>query len=261
MNAHRSDLDAARLAAGVAPPWRSPVVLDEIDSTNRTAVAAARAGEPEGLVVIADRQTAGRGRLGRRWLSPAGAGIAVSVVLRPSVPDDRLGWLPLLAGLSVQAAVARCTGLPLALKWPNDVYGSRGKLAGLLSERVAGGAVVVGVGLNVHDLAGLPEGATSVAAEGVDGDRTALLLAVLDELGTRYGAWVASGGAPEAVRPDYRAVCRTIGAAVRVELPGGGVVVGDAVDVDGLGRLVVLDGSGQPHHLASGDVVHVRPAG
>ena len=165
------------------------------------------------------------------------------------------------------AAVAERTGLDVGVKWPNDVVlddaaGLR-KLAGLLAESTGEGAVVVGVGLNVSTRRDeLPRAdATSLALEGGEPvDRATLLLAVLRELERRYLAWTAAGGAGEAVLPEYRRACRTVGARVRVELPGDAVLTGTATGVDGAGRLLVQTADGT-HAVGAGDVVHVRAQG
>ena len=145
---------------GAPPPagWRQLRRVATTGSTNADLVALAAAGEPAGLVLVADEQTAGRGRLGRGWTAPPGSGLTFSVLLRPHRAAAHLGWLPLLTGLAVVEAVRSVTGVPAELKWPNDVVvrgdGGEGKLAGILAERLGGpgagaGAVVVGVGLNV----------------------------------------------------------------------------------------------------------------
>ncbi len=205
----------------------------EVDSTNRIAAELARAGAPDGLVVGADHQTAGRGRRGRTWESRPGGSLLVSVVLRPVPP-----LVTLAAGVAAAEACA-AVGVPARLKWPNDVMGDGGKLGGILSELV-GDAVVVGLGLN---LAWAPPGAACLGA-GVDPD---VLL----------GAWLAALDgldAPGDVLARYRRLCSTLGRQVRVEMPGG-ATEGVAEDVDEAGRLVV---DGRP--MSAGDVVHLRPA-
>ena len=265
----RPPLDRAALVA--AGGWRFEVV-EQSASTNADVAARFRAGEPAGLALAAEHQTAGRGRLDRSWVTPARSSLTVSFLLVPDgVPVGRWPWLPLLAGDAVASAVRRCaSGLAadVALKWPNDVlcsdrWGDR-KLAGVLLERVeAGGraAAVVGVGLNASQVAReLPVGtATSLALEGIgEPDRTGLLVAVGDELATRVGAWAAADGEPETVRSSYLQLCRTLGRRVRVELPGQGALEGRAVDVDADGRLV-LETAGGERRIGAGDVVHVRP--
>lgn len=264
--------DAAALrAALVAPagPWAHVDVVDRVGSTNAELLAAAARGAPDGAVLVAERQEAGRGRLGREWVTVPGAGIAVSVLLRPAeVSPDRFGWLPLLAGLAVHGAVRAMVPARICLKWPNDllVGDAHRKAAGILAEASSGPdgtAVVLGIGVNVSGSPGDVPGATSLAAEaGVAIDRAALLVALLTGLGERVSAWRAAGGDPEAdrLRSDYRAVCGSLGAEVRVELPGGMTATGMAEDVDDDGRLLLLGADGHRRAIAAGDVVHLRPA-
>lgn len=261
-------LQAALDAAGDAA-WGPVAVLPSTGSTNADAVEQAGEGAPEGFTVVADEQTEGRGRLGRVWSSPAGAGLAMSVVLRPHMPEAAWGWLPLVTGLAVVEALGR-QGLDAALKWPNDVVvdgdardGSAGprKLAGLLAER-AGQAVVVGIGVNVdlaeHE-APVPR-ATSTRMEGVELSREQLCVDVLVALRSRYlDLQLAAGDADRAGTLDaYRRACLTVGREVRVLLPGGDVLAGLAVDVDPSGRLVVEAPGGARTALSAGDVEHVR---
>ena len=235
--------------------------LPETGSTNADVAAAARAGAAEGLVVAADHQTAGRGRLGRSWDTSRGAGLAVSFLLRPArVPTHRWPWLPLLAGVVVVEALRIHPGVESALKWPNDVLLDGAKLAGILAERVetgTGPAAVVGVGVNVS---AAPEGATSLAAHaGQAVDRAAVLAALVGRLGARYGSWRRRDGDPDAwLAPAYAGLCDTLGREVRADLPGGATVEGRAVDIDPAGRLVLMTASGAAV-LGAGDIVHLRP--
>lgn len=235
----------------------------ETESTNADVVAAAARGEPEGLVVLARHQTSGRGRLGRDWVTPPGSALTYSMLLRPEpVPAARWSWLPLLTGCAVVAAIREATGVRAGLKWPNDVQVGERKLAGILAERT-GDAVVVGVGLNVRmSAAELPTPtATSLAVEGagpVDGDL--LLDVLLRAFADAYAGWCKADGVVAGELVDgYRALCTTLGRAVRVHLPGAAVLDGTALDVTEAGALVVRDASGVRHELAAGDVVHVRP--
>lgn len=242
--------------------WTALRVEPETGSTNADVAAAAAAGEPEGLVVVAEHQRAGRGRVDRGWSAPPRSGLTFSVLLRPPASTrSAWGWLPLLAGLSVATPLSRMSGLDVGLKWPNDVLVGDRKLAGVLAE-VAGDAVVVGIGLNVSlraDELPVPT-ATSLHLEGSDVvDREPVLRAVLRELAARYRAWVDAGGDAEAsgLLRAYREACVTVGKDVTVQLPGGREVRGRAVDVDATGRLLVETGD-VVETLAAGDVVHVR---
>lgn len=243
-------------------PWRVEVV-EESTSTNAEVSDRFRRGERGGFVLAAEHQSAGRGRLGRAWVSPPRASLTASVLLEPEVSAERWTWLPLLTGLAAARAAQRVADVHVALKWPNDVLLTGAdverKVGGILLERVdheGRAGAVIGVGLNVHQTAEelpLPT-ATSLALEGADVDRAELLVALLRELGTVYDQW--SGGGD--LRPEYLELCVTPGRAVRVTVPGG-EVEGEAVDVDASGRLVVRTAAGE-QRLGAGDVVHVRPA-
>ncbi|WP_122819835.1 biotin--[acetyl-CoA-carboxylase] ligase [Nocardioides pantholopis] len=262
----RPPLDGTRLAAAAADrlPGMGVEVAEEVTSTNAVVAERARAGAPEGLVVVAEHQTAGRGRLDRSWQMPARAGLVFSVLLRPSVPARSWPWLPLLTGCALGAAL-RADGYAAGVKWPNDVLIGERKVAGILVERVetpAGAAAVVGVGLNVDLRAEeLPvPTATSLALEsGAAPDRVELLVGLLASLRAAYDRWQAGGERGQAeLLAAYRAACVTLGRDVRVELPGGGVLLGRASGIDPDGRLVVAGPDG-PVPVGAGDVVHVRP--
>ncbi|WP_320065840.1 biotin--[acetyl-CoA-carboxylase] ligase [Micromonospora sp. RTGN7] len=281
----RPPLSAARLRrALLAPdgPWRRLDLRTETGSTNADVVEAARAGEPEGLVVVAERQNTGRGRRGRAWQSPARAGIATSVLLRPGeavaergwlpAPATGYGWLPLLAGVALVEAVTRLTELDAALKWPNDLLIGDAKCAGILAEAVPGPApdqppaIVLGIGLNVTLRADeLPENPTGLPATSLQlagaaaTDRDPLLRALLRSLADWYDRWRSAGGDAVAsgLRDAYLAACATVGRSVRVLLPGGDELTGTATGVDPDGRLVVGTPAG-PRALAAGDVLHLR---
>lgn len=246
--------------------WRALEVVQTTGSTNDDLAERARAGEPEGLVRVAELQVGGKGRLGRAWASPARAGLTLSVLLRPRAPQAAWGWVPLLTGLAVVRAVRATCGLPAVLKWPNDVLvepragatdPQTRKLAGVLAEVPAPGAVVVGVGINVSTTREeLPvDTATSLVLEGsATTDRDTVLRAVLRSLRTTYDSWQDD---PEPVRAGYREACDTLGRRVVVSLPDGSRLDGDATGVDDLGRLLVWDGVTE-QAVGAGDVVHVR---
>jgi len=241
--------------------WTQIDVLAETESTNAVVAAAARTGAPEGLVVTAEHQSSGRGRLGRTWTTPARSAVLVSALLRPTgVRASRWPWLGLLVPLAVAAAVRRVGEVPALVKWPNDVLVEDRKLAGILLERVDGPAVVVGIGLNVslREVEKPHPAATSLALEGaVTTDRSTVLAAVLRELSARYQAWVDADGDPETILPEYRELSATLGRAVRVELPDGSFMEGTARAVADDGRLIVDTAEG-PRPLAAGDVTHLR---
>jgi BirA family biotin operon repressor/biotin-[acetyl-CoA-carboxylase] ligase len=258
--------------------WRDIRVVTETGSTNADLLAVAREGAREGVVLVAEAQTAGRGRMGRRWTSPPRAGLTFSVLLRPyGVPAALLGWVPLLTGTAVAAAVKAAAAVDTSLKWPNDVLAAGAKLGGILAER-SGSAIVAGIGVNVYQRRPeLPEDrATSLllesaatraaAAEAYGGAtrpdlRTRVLVAVLAALSDRYLAWrdQFSPGDAEAsgLRQEYLGWCATLGREVTVALPGGKAVAGTAEGVDWAGRLEVRTASGAVA-VSAGDVVHLR---
>ena len=241
-------------------------VVEEAASTNRLVADRARAGEAEGLVLVAEHQTAGRGRLDRAWVTPPRAALTASFLLRPDrVAPERWPLLPLLTALSVADAVDAAVGLPVELKWPNDVLHDGLKLAGILLERVdtpTGPAAVVGTGVNVSTTREeLPVAtATSLVLAGaVDPDRTALLRALVTTLATRYDGWSRAAD-DRALVAEYRRRCDTVGREVRVDLPHGDPLVGEAVGVADDGALLVRPhGATGPVAVHAGDVVHVRP--
>jgi BirA family biotin operon repressor/biotin-[acetyl-CoA-carboxylase] ligase len=260
----RPPLDRDRLSAASTGSY-AVEVLDSAPSTNAVVADRARQDEPAGLVVVAEHQTAGRGRLDRVWETPARSSLTFSVLLRPDAPAASWPWLPLLTGYAVQAALG--DRLPdVALKWPNDVLvddgsGAGRKVCGILVERVEapdGPVAVVGIGINVDQtLDELPVAlATSVSLEtGEPVERTGLLGQVLGSLHGLQGLLddVESRGRANAD------VCVTLGRSVDVHQPAGGVRRGEALDIDATGALVVGTDDGT-FTVAAGDVVHVRPA-
>jgi len=236
----------------------------EVDSTNRVLLELARQGAPEGTVVVADHQTAGRGRLGRTWVAPAGSGLLMSVLLRPALAPEQLHLATAAVALAARAAVADVAGFEPGVKWPNDLVVGDRKLAGVLAEAdFSGGggapAVVVGIGINVNWPADVTEGLPidvalgATAANLVSGrevDRDAVLTSLLDHLAVQIGSWTAVASA-------YRRACVTIGRAVRIELPDE-TFTGTAADVSDDGHLLVDIGMCL-RTVTAGDVVHLRP--
>jgi len=245
----------------------------EIDSTNRLLLDEARAGAPEGAVVVADYQSAGRGRLGRRWEAPPGSNLLASVLLRPALEIADLHLCTVAVALAAADACARGAGLEPELKWPNDLMVGARKLGGILAEvvpapapaGVGGHAVVVGLGLNVRwppgnwtaDATDAPAfEATSLRREtGTDFDPVFILGLVLEELEGRLAA-LADGGRRRRLAGEYRRRCATVGKTVRVSLPGE-QFTGTATDVTVEGHLIVDVGMCM-RTVAAGDVVHVR---
>ena len=260
----RPPLSAGRLQRAIAAGgvWREVRVVPETASTNADVSAAAKSGAGSGLVVIAEHQSSGRGRLDRQWESPPRAGLLMSVLLRPSVEVAQWPLLPLLTGLAIVEAMISVGDVPATLKWPNDVLVEGRKLAGILCERVEDG-VVIGIGLNISTrLDELPiESATSLAIEGGTTDREPLAKEVLRSLARRYLAWCDTSGSPQTVIPAYRERCETIGREITLQLPGGDTVSGRATAIDDEGRLVVTDrATGESRPGLVGDVTHGRTA-
>ena len=249
-------------------------ILPEAGSTNDEMVAKA-AGLPDFSVIVTGSQTAGRGRLGRVWVAPPGASLAVTVLLRPVLPAGQplelahFGWLPLIAGVAMTRAVQSLVEpLRVGLKWPNDVQVDGLKISGLLAELLPGGdAVVMGAGLNLSlTREQLPTpvstslalvGATATGDELADAALSAYLVA-LREL---YTEFVRLGADPVAsgLSPQLDELCTTIGRQVKVELPGASDLLGSAVGIDGSGRLLVRGSlDGRVTAVAAGDVTHLR---
>ncbi len=239
--------------------------FDEVDSTNTYLLGQARAGAPDGVVAVADRQTAGRGRLGRSWVAPPGGSLLFSVLLRPAgLAVERAHLLTAALALAGATACQRLSGVAPALKWPNDLLVGERKLAGILAEAdLAPGpppalsAVVVGMGLNVawHGEAPPEVAGVAVALDAVSGvvvDRAELLVEVLRDYERRLADL-------DGVAADFRASCATLGRPVRVQLAGE-ILTGRAVDITSEGHLVVDPGHGLglPRSVAAGDVVHLR---
>ncbi|MCX5050656.1 MULTISPECIES: biotin--[acetyl-CoA-carboxylase] ligase [unclassified Streptomyces] len=251
--------------------WREVELVQSTGSTNSDLVALAGAGKAaEGTVLVAEEQTAGRGRLDRQWTAPARSGLFFSVLLKPAeVPVARWGWLPLLTGVAVATGLSRSAGVDTALKWPNDLLVSIGgqerKAGGILAERAGEDAVVVGVGVNVtlrENELPVPQAGSLALAGAVSTDRDPLLRAMLRSLEEWYGRWRDAGGDPAAsgLQETYAAGCATLGRVVRAELPGDRSITGEAVAVDGDGRLVIATQDGVQEPVGAGDVVHLRPA-
>ncbi len=239
-------------------------------STN-TELAAVLAGGPvpEGTCVVSEHQSAGKGRQGRVWESPAGAGLWLSVVIDiTAVAPVHRGLLPLAAGLAVADALSEVTGLEVMLKWPNDIVIDGPARDGLVGPRKLGGLLVeaaeravVGCGINVSGAVNeLPTPqATSLFLEGAPPvDRAQLLAAELSHLRHRVTQWRAGVGliGDLGLIGDYRERCLSLGRSVQVLLPGGEVLVGVATAISPDGQLVVTDSQGNTRSVAAGDVIH-----
>ncbi|MEU1255542.1 biotin--[acetyl-CoA-carboxylase] ligase [Streptomyces chartreusis] len=270
----RPPLNIAALRRGLVREgglWRRVEVVERTGSTNTDLVDLATAGKAEeGTVLVAEEQTAGRGRLDRNWTAPPRSGLFFSVLLNPSeVPVTRWGWLPLLTGVAVATGLSRAAGVDTALKWPNDVLvtvgGEERKTGGILAERAGEAGVVIGVGINVSlraDELPVPQAASLVLAGAASTDRDPLLRGMLRSLEDWYGRWRAAVGDPlvSGLQETYAAGCATLGKTVRAELPGDRAITGEAVAIDGDGRLVLATEEGVQEPVGAGDIVHLRPA-
>jgi BirA family biotin operon repressor/biotin-[acetyl-CoA-carboxylase] ligase len=233
--------------------------VESTGSTNTDLVAQATASPmeyPHLSVLVAGSQTAGRGRTGRAWVSPSGKSLSISVLVRPSWTPEPLGWLPLVAGVSMRAAIAEV--LPekvVTLKWPNDVQVGGLKISGILAELLPGlSGVVIGAGLNLTlSKAELPiEAATSLLLEGAEVTADDILSRYLNHLKKLTETF---DGVPDLVR----AACSTIGLPVKAILPSDEEVHGTAVGIDETGRLLIQVGSSeQLFAVSAGDVTHLR---
>lgn len=265
----RPPLNAPALRRALVLPdglWTSLDVVTSTGSTNSDL--AARADElPEGAVLVAEEQTSGRGRLDRSWTAPARSGLFLSVLLKPEVPVHRWGWLPLLTGVAAATGLAKSAGIDMSLKWPNDllisVAGEERKTGGILAERAGADGIVVGLGINVtlrENELPVPAAGSLLLGGAVSTDRDTLLRAVLRSLAEWYGDWVRADGDPaeSGLQAAYAAGCATLGRRVRAELPGERMLEGEAVALDGDGRLVVATEGGGTEAVGAGDIVHLR---
>ena len=236
------------------------------DSTNTWLRNQALAGAAEGLVAVADEQTAGRGRMGRAWSAPAGANLLFSTLLRPTwlQPEDGF-WLTMLAATAFREALAETLGVDVGIKWPNDLVHADAKLAGILVEAEAQAGpgmrwAIIGCGINVAwhpDPAAVGQAVTSLAAlTGATPERGQLLAALLQRLDQRYLA--LRRGQREALRSTWSDHLVTLGRQVRVEYPDGTTLIGVAESVAPDGALIVVTAAGEPVRVLAADV-RVRP--
>jgi BirA family biotin operon repressor/biotin-[acetyl-CoA-carboxylase] ligase len=237
------------------------LMVDVLESTNTTLRELAQGGEPEGTVVVAEEQRAGKGRLGRGWASPRG-GLWFSVLLRPPVAPSEAPGLALMTGVAVARALSKQLGLEARLKWPNDVLVSGKKLCGILAESRSDGKleyVILGIGINANFLvSALPEELrrSAVTVREVlrhPVDRLGLLRAILKELDAGYSEFRAGRSAD--ILAEWKRLSETLGRTVRVETATG-VVEGVAEDVDARGALVVRMPEGAVS-VSTGDCVHL----
>lgn len=229
----------------------APVRWDDVTtSTNETALELARAGAPAWTLVGAGHQTAGRGRAGRMWVDRPGGAVMLSVVVRPSLPPDRIGLVSLAAGAAMAEAASSISGVGVRCKWPNDLLVDAAKVGGVLAESELDGSsvrhVVVGVGVNLEPPEGVPD------AGGIgDIDEEALVTRFLRRLASLVE------GDPRGVLDAWGSASDTLGRAVEATTVDGTVVRGVAMELDADGGLVVRTG-GVRARVAFGDVRHLR---
>lgn len=231
-----------------------------IDSTNALAKELAGQGAPEGTLVTTEEQTAGHGRRGRAWVSPAGANLLFTVLLRPPVEADRAFVLTMVLALAALKAVKRVTGIKAMIKWPNDLYVGTKKLSGVLTEFATRGKqvdwAVLGMGINVGWHPDVPEGggapATSLLEEtGQRVSRNELLIEILKVFDGLYSEVVA--GNMKALYEEWNQHCLVLGKAVVIESDRERIE-GRALRIDDCGALIIEDISGNERRILTGDV-------
>jgi BirA family transcriptional regulator, biotin operon repressor / biotin---[acetyl-CoA-carboxylase] ligase len=241
---------------------REVVYFESTDSTNRQAREKALGGGEEGLVVIADSQSQGKGRMGRSWSSPPGSNVYFSTILRPSIPPIQAPQITLIAGISCAQALTRATGLDVRIKWPNDIFLNGKKVAGILAEMDGERSdlrfVILGIGINVN-WAGedipepLREIATSLRAESGEAfDRASILSEVLEELERNYTLFLAEGFSGR-MRDEWNRLSGSKEKWATVCFPDK-KISGKILGLDTDGALLLLDGEGKTHRFIAGDV-------
>jgi len=240
---------------------QSVVTYAEIDSTNSELRRLAEAGAVEGTVAVADRQSAGRGRLGRRWESPSGVNLYCSILLRPDIPPCQASQLTFLSAVAVAETLGEVCGLDAKVKWPNDILVGGAKIAGLLNEMNAETEqihfVILGIGVNLNMLAEqfpaeLNYRATSALLErGQQVDRLLFLRALLEKLDGYYSEFLQSGFIP--IRRRWEALCNTINAVVTVD-QGSRKLTGTVVGLNPDGALRLQLENGAIEKILAGDV-------
>ena len=249
------------------------VFLEETASTNQVLVDAVRAGASDGLVVVADRQSAGRGRYQRSWVSPPVGSLLCSILLRPELPVDQLYNVTSVVALAARRACLSFGAADVSLKWPNDVVTPAGKLAGVLAELVITTpppSVVVGIGCNLYWPPGWPPADDTTGIAELIRDATTLeqscgrqiprdefLDSFLDAVDSLYSTLLGPDG-PGTIRQEYASSSSTIGRRVQVDTPTGRLVgLASGVNEDGSLQVEV---DGHRHRVSVADVVHLRPA-
>ncbi len=264
MDADRLSVESIRasLASADAGPFGAVLHYHQrIGSTNDLARELAEAGAPEGTLVIADEQTAGRGRLQRVWTAPPGSSLLMSLIFRPQLAPGRAYRLIMVCGLAIAAAVEALLPLAVQVKWPNDLHIEGRKFTGILPESAISGDclswVIVGMGVNVNQVftPADPLHSTAISlrmAAGRPVDRLTLLAAIMGQV-NHWQQQIASPLLAEA----WQTRCSTLGQRIRVDTPGG-TMTGLARDLDEDGALWLVDDAGQCHHLTVGEATILK---
>ena len=258
----RIDLPSVKRQLPACTMWGPLDYVASTGSTNADLSVEAHAGGAAGHVLFAGEQTAGRGRLARTWVTPPDAAVAMSMLLAPTQPKERWGWLSLLTGLAVADTLGALApaDIDVTLKWPNDVLVEGGKVCGILSERVespAGARAIVGLGINLaltKEQLPVPT-ANSLLLAGFETSASDVVAGVLTHFERYYREWERTG----TLRDEYRARCGSIGADLTISVTGSDPIPGTGHDVDHDGRLEVRTARGV-EAFAVGDVVHARIA-
>lgn len=238
------------------------IYMDVVSSTNTVAKEKAAQGYSEGMVIIADQQTAGKGRLGRSWESPPGTGIWLSIVLRPEISPPEAPFITILAALAVARALEKTVGITPGIKWPNDIVLEKAKVCGILTEMSAEmeriNYIIVGIGINVNqDIFDFPEEirdkATSVkTVVGHTVDRKAIVMKVLEYFEKFYFSALQEGSKKKLVE-EYRQYSLTLGSQVKV-ICQNQTITGKALDITEKGELIVQTENGEKITVFSGEV-------
>jgi BirA family transcriptional regulator, biotin operon repressor / biotin---[acetyl-CoA-carboxylase] ligase len=240
---------------------RKIYAYNSADSTNTIAYNLAEQAEPEGALIVAEKQTKGKGRMGRHWVSPQGSGIYMSLILKPKISPTEAGKITLISSVAVAKTIRKITGLKALIKWPNDVYINDSKVCGILTEMSAEldliNFIIMGIGININTpKSSLPDMATSLFLETKEKvNRITFLQSLLGEIEIYYNKLV-KGGFSDIIN-DWRDLSLTLGKRINVEWRKQ-IIQGQAMDIDDSGALIVRDDFGFSHHILSGDVSVIR---
>ena len=249
-------------------------VFEELASTNTFALELGKNSIVQGTVVLADRQTAGKGRLQRSWFSPPGTNIYGSLIFSFNLPLQAIGWIPLMAGVAIAQAIEGHTEIDITLKWPNDILIEERKVGGILCESFKRSptetCVVIGFGINVNLSESafpknLEQTATSLQTHSKHPlDRHHLLKSIITTLEQGWKALITHG--PQACQLAYSSRCSTLGQQIQVLFPDGSKLEGQAQSIGELGQLQMIpsssDSKGQSARVLdvhAGDILHIKP--